>query len=137
MSAETPSFDAPIDGSSRRLVLTRYIDRSVVEVEAGLSAAVSVGLDQAQVAAATESTGRGLRLVGDTSALAGSEVSVAGIDGLAELTVAVPWTAEDSAGSKLLVADRFAQTVADSARAGSAPAGPSGGPSARSASAAA
>ncbi len=114
----TPSSATPRHGAPSRLVLTRYIDRSVVEVEAGLSAAVSVGLDQAQVAASTEPVDRGVRLVGDGSELTGSVVSVGGIDGLAELTVAVPWTDEDSSGSKLLVAGRFAETVAQSARSG-------------------
>ncbi|MEM7272469.1 MAG: hypothetical protein AAF547_05265 [Actinomycetota bacterium] len=101
---------------ARRLVLTRYIDRSPAEVEAGLTAAVSAGLDDARVTAGTEPIHRGLRLVGDADQLAGSEVVVGGIDGLSELTIAVPWHNEDAAGAKLLVADRFAQTVAESAR---------------------
>ena len=64
-SSTNRTSSATATRSTRRLVLTRYIDRTIEAVQAELPAAVSAGLNDAQVAAATESTVTGLRLVGD------------------------------------------------------------------------
>ncbi len=103
-----------------RLVLTHYIDSAPEEVQTHLGPAISSGLDQAAQFASdpreetiVESTDQGVRVHKGLSSLDGSEVRVAGLEGLTRLEVSVPWSDADAGTPKLWAASRFASSLAD------------------------
>jgi len=101
------------------LTLTQYIDAKPGDVASRLDDAIDHGLNVAasRIAATreaieTEELSEGIRIRSGLSALDGCEVLVSGGDRLTVLDFVVPWSPEDSDGSKLRAANAFAHSVA-------------------------
>ena len=101
------------------LLLTYYVSADEASVKERLDRAVRRGIaatvDLSPAATNglhTEAETFGMRVRGETE-LDGSEIRVSATNNLTTLQVAIPWHENDSSGSKLRAASRFAAVVAD------------------------
>jgi len=112
----------PTDDS--HLVITTYVDMSPAEFDSSFMRAVPVALAAAarrvaepRTSAITETTKRGVFVLGGLDLLCGADIRWSGTDDLTTLKVKVPWCNEDGIdGRKLLAANRFAQELSAAVR---------------------